>query len=69
MSPGGCPAPPAPRSVPPRGWRCRCWVPHPLSRRDVGATPAGSEAACEQGQEEEAEDRLREHMDSLLDKR
>ncbi|NXP23024.1 IFRD2 regulator, partial [Scytalopus superciliaris] len=28
----------------------------------------GSEAASEQGQEEEAEDRLREHMDSLLDK-
>ncbi|NWR30363.1 IFRD2 regulator, partial [Tachuris rubrigastra] len=28
----------------------------------------GSEAASEQGQEEEAEDRLKEHMDSLLDK-
>lgn len=37
--------------------------------RDVGATPAGSEAAGEQGQEEEAEDRLKEHMDNLLDKR
>ncbi|NXO73590.1 IFRD2 regulator, partial [Phainopepla nitens] len=28
----------------------------------------GSEAASEQGQEEEAEDRLKEHMDTLLDK-
>ncbi|NWY75563.1 IFRD2 regulator, partial [Erithacus rubecula] len=28
----------------------------------------GSEAATEQGQEEEVEDRLKEHMDSLLDK-
>ncbi|NWR83120.1 IFRD2 regulator, partial [Campylorhamphus procurvoides] len=28
----------------------------------------GSEAASEQGQEEEAEDRLKEHMDNLLDK-
>ncbi|KAF1499651.1 Interferon-related developmental regulator 2, partial [Eudyptula minor novaehollandiae] len=28
----------------------------------------GSEAAGEQGQEEEAEDRLKEHMDNLLDK-
>ena len=37
--------------------------------RDVGAAPAGSEAAGEQGQEEEAEDRLKEHMDNLLDKR
>lgn len=36
---------------------------------DVGAAPAGSEAASEQGQEEEVEDRLKEHMDNLLDKR
>ncbi|NXM14978.1 IFRD2 regulator, partial [Ploceus nigricollis] len=28
----------------------------------------GSEAASEQGQEEEVEDRLKEHMDNLLDK-
>ncbi|NXS03682.1 IFRD1 regulator, partial [Oxylabes madagascariensis] len=28
----------------------------------------GGEAASEQGQEEEAEDRLKEHMDNLLDK-
>ncbi|NXJ25499.1 IFRD2 regulator, partial [Dicrurus megarhynchus] len=28
----------------------------------------GSEAASEQGQEEEVEDRLKEHMDTLLDK-
>ncbi|NXW04400.1 IFRD2 regulator, partial [Fregetta grallaria] len=28
----------------------------------------GSEAAGEQGQEEEAEDRLKEHLDNLLDK-
>lgn len=36
---------------------------------DMGAAPAGSEAASEQGQEEEVEDRLKEHMDNLLDKR
>lgn len=35
----------------------------------MGAAPAGSEAAGEQGPEEEVEDRLKEHMDNLLDKR
>ncbi|XP_068014066.1 interferon-related developmental regulator 2 isoform X2 [Melanerpes formicivorus] len=42
------------------------------SSASEGTSPAdegaGSEAATEQGQEEEAEDRLKEHMDNLLDK-